>query len=115
MNMALIQTFKVRQLDPKVNRGWVCHYPTEFITNYNFLFYFFFQLRLEYFIAVAVAVIVILILVLIVVAVLLVRVCKHRAIGSSSSFSDKITSVNGSMTALQSPYGAQVAGKDTLN
>ena len=61
------------------------------------------------------AVIVILILVLIVVAVLLVRVCKHRAIGSSSSFSDKITSVNGSMTALQSPYGAQVAGKDTLN
>ena len=61
------------------------------------------------------AVIVILILVLIVVAVLLVRVCKHRAIGSSSSFSDKITSVNGSMTALQSPYGAQVAGKETLN
>ena len=41
--------------------------------------------------------------------------CKHRAIGSSSSFSDKITSVNGSMTALQSPYGAQVAGKDILN
>ena len=112
--MALILTFKVRQLDPKVNRGWVCHYPTEFIANYNFLFYFF-QLRLEYFIAVAVAVIVILILVLIVVAVLLVRVCKHRAIGSSSSFSDKITSVNGSMTALQSPYGAQVAGKETLN
>ena len=59
------------------------------------------------------AVIVIQILVLIVVAVLLVRVCKHRAIGSSSSFSDKITSVNGSMTALQSPYGAQVAGKET--
>ena len=79
------------------------------------IFFSFFQLRLEYFIAVAVAVIVILILVLIVVAVLLVRVCKHRAIGSSSSFSDKITSVNGSMTALQSPYGAQVAGKYTAN
>ena len=51
----------------------------------------------------AVAVIVILIIVLIVVAVLLVRVCKHRALGSSSSFSDKITSIDGSMTALQAP------------
>ena len=54
----------------------------------------------------AVAVIVILILVLIVVAVLLVRMCKSRLDSSgistnSSAFSDKITSVNGSMTALQ--------------
>ena len=54
----------------------------------------------------AVAVIVILILVLIVVAVLLVRMCKSRLEISgistnSSAFSDKITSVNGSMTALQ--------------
>ena len=69
-------------------------------------FFSIFQLRLEYFIAVAVAVIVILILVLIVVAVLLVRMCKSRLEISgistnSSAFSDKITSVNGSMTALQ--------------
>ena len=74
---------------------------------------FFFQLRLEYFIAVAVAVIVILIVVLIVVAVLLIRLCKSRLGGGSSSIhSDKITSINGSMTALQSPYhGATVVGK----
>ena len=73
----------------------------------------FFQLRLEYFIAVAVAVIVILIVVLIVVAVLLIRLCKSRLGGGSSSIhSDKITSINGSMTALQSPYhGATVVGK----
>jgi hypothetical protein len=65
---------------------------------------FLLQLRLEYFIAVAVAVIVILIVVLIVVAVLLIRVCKNR-IGTSSIHSDKmITSMSGSMTALQSSY-----------
>ena len=71
----------------------------------NEFLYILFQLRLEYFIAVAVAVIVILILVLIVVAVLLVRICKHRAgLASGSSFSDKIASVNGSMTGLQNTY-----------
>ena len=74
---------------------------------------FLLQLRLEYFIAVAVAVIVILIVVLIVVAVLLIRLCKSRlGRGSSSIHSDKITSINGSMTTLQSPYtGGTVVGK----
>ena len=77
------------------------------LLQFSLVFFFsIFQLRLEYFIAVAVAVIVILILVLIVVAVLLVRMCKSRLEISgistnSSAFSDKITSVNGSMTALQ--------------
>ena len=68
---------------------------------------------MEYFIAVAVAVIVILIVVLIVVAVLLIRLCKSRlGRGSSSIHSDKITSINGSMTTLQSPYtGGTVVGK----
>ena len=78
----------------------------EFFKDYCSFLFSIFQLRLEYFIAVAVAVIVILILVLIVVAVLLVRMCKSRLEISgistnSSAFSDKITSVNGSMTALQ--------------
>ena len=61
----------------------------------------------------AVAVIVILIVVLIVVAVLLIRLCKSRlGRGSSSIHSDKITSINGSMTTLQSPYtGGTVVGK----
>ena len=86
------------------------HFVTSFSRTtavfFSFLFFSIFQLRLEYFIAVAVAVIVILILVLIVVAVLLVRMCKSRLEISgistnSSAFSDKITSVNGSMTALQ--------------
>ena len=79
---------------------------------HNF-FCFSLKLRLEYFIAVAVAVIVILIVVLIVVAILLIRLCKSRLGGGSSSIpSDKITSINGSMTTLQSPYnGATVVGK----
>lgn len=86
------------------------------MTSCNPRFCVWLQLRLEYFIAVAVAVIVILILVLIVVAVLLVRVCKHRALGSSSSaFSDKITSVNGSLTALQSYPGNTVMTSSANN